>query len=83
MDRDDQKVGGLLADYLHISRPQLIVLLSPPNQSLGLEVSDPMHFQHTSQSQTRREESTGTHPQACTMVSVSVIIIAANDHPTA
>lgn len=82
MDQDDQKVGGLLADRLHISRPSLTVLLSPPNQSLDLEVSNHMHYQH-SQNQWGLAEPTGIHHQACKMVSVSAIVIAANDHPTA
>lgn len=82
MDQDDQKVGGLLADRLHISRPSLTVLLSPPNQSPGLEASDHMHCQQ-SQTQVGLAKATGIHHQACKMVSVNVVVTAANDHPTA
>lgn len=78
MDVDDQKVGGLLVDYLHISNHQLIVLPSPQKQSLALEVFDHNYSLLLSPNQSRLVGATGNHPQVRTMVSARVVIQAAN-----
>lgn len=78
MDVDDQKVGGLLLDYLHISNHQLIMLPSPPKQSLALKVFHHKYSLLLSPNQSRLAETTGNHPQACTMVLARVVIKAAN-----
>lgn len=83
MDVDDQKVGGLLVDYLHISNHQLMVLPSPLKQSLALEVFDHKYSLHQSPNQSRLAKTTGNHSQTYTMVLASAVIAAANDRPKA